>query len=324
MDITGSHNILVNHNTFIGYADDFDDDSALLYKEAVQVDYAYDGSIGSIDEVLAKAGTSNAVYDNAPSYNITIQNSQFLPSYNPDGTIARYSTPPMGAHVNICENNISDCIHDIKFINNYVLDSLDVGSPPINSYNDGISHWRTMSGLEISGNIFRSTTSMTNDYTIRLHASANTPGIHNVLINDNKFVDIEPREGYIYMRAADSSMPIGTISNVEICRNKVYLSKPDNHKPFLTQSGQGISDVRSDCDNQFLSLSEFDMCLIDGTLCGDNANKNEAADKADKTPSAPNTGLGLLLKSPLLVAISGLITASIIFLITRHQTARRR
>jgi hypothetical protein len=291
IDIAGSHDIVINRNKFIGHADNFTSDQTILYKEAVQVDYAYQGGTGVSDALLAQAGATSAVHDNAPSYNITVQDSQFLPSYNADGSINRHSTVPMGEHVNICSADINDCLRNIKFINNYVLDSMDIGTP---ESDNGLLHWRTMSGLEIRGNIFQSTTPTTNNNLIYLRASVGTPGIHDVKISDNQFVAVQPRQGYVYMRAADSGTPIGVIDQVEICNNQFFLSSPTKHAPLLAKSGSAISNIYTDCNNQFRPLAEFDTCLIgeaDCTTIGEGSTTLSDDGENGQIPSAPETGV---------------------------------
>jgi len=132
IDIDGSHNVNITNSVFTGFNGSQD------FKEAIQVDYS--------NKKAMSYKNKGDQYDNLPSYDVTVDNNQFLPVSKKSGQVSSYAPNPIGEHA-IYGHGKAGIIHDVHFTNNTVVDPkplMDDGVAPI--------HFQGISNLWITGN----------------------------------------------------------------------------------------------------------------------------------------------------------------------------
>ncbi|WHQ69492.1 hypothetical protein KEC54_24655 [Methylorubrum extorquens] len=253
IDVGGSENIIINDNTFIGSHGDIRLANDIT-KEAVQVDYAWMLGMKIPESDLKASGTGLHVYNNAPSRNIVVRNSRFVPSYNPDGSIESYPPPPFGVHATTseCLRNLRMCIGDVRFEGNVVLDVVDVG---VQRRNQGIIHFGLQGKINISGNTFQNIHTH-NDYMVSVEVPDGKLDSVSIDVDKNRFMWSDPRVAVILIREGVALAKSEHLERmVRICDNDFYIDRLKGLPRLIDGHDRDAKIRRSDCGNRFSGLS---------------------------------------------------------------------
>ena len=197
-----------------------------LYKEAIQLDYAYTGAAGGDalnDRLVAACGT----FDGSASSDITVQNSTFSAARD-DEDILSWAPCPMGQHA--YSPNAQNA--RIRFINNVVTDAI-----PLNSLSGGAWPRGTLSfvprvDLEIAGNRFEATLPATqrenwiqivSNSDGRVADPATMMPTSGISVTSNCFSGYAPTSAYVRLEC-DMDHPNYRISDVTISDNQTACS----------------------------------------------------------------------------------------------------
>ncbi len=221
VDIDGSHNVNITNSTFTGFNASTDYD----YKEAIQVDYS--------DTKAMSYHQSGDQYDDLASYDVNVTNNKFIPLSKASGAVKSFAPNPIGEHV-VYKKGVHGLIHDIHFTGNFVQDA----KPLLDDSGDGANiHFIMVNNLYISGNTFENVNALGSGNYIRITNSISNIAISNIQITNNKFVNLDPDNRYIYF---DNSKG-GGISKIKVTGNKITSSKPDI--PFVLSNGLSTGDL---------------------------------------------------------------------------------
>lgn len=141
LDLGGCRNIEIDNCKFYGINNTTTNRE---YVESIQIDYSYPS--GLTDQSDYEKGNT----DGLPTYNVVVKNSEFLPIYNGDGSVAYYAPSAIGSHASFADGRL----HGIKFVNNKIVDGVAFNK------NVSINGWVHFKGVEdvlIDGNSFINT-----------------------------------------------------------------------------------------------------------------------------------------------------------------------
>lgn len=204
IDICGSHNIHIKNSTFNG----FYPKKGYEYKEAIQVDYSNSKAMS-----YKNSGDS---YDGLPSYNVYISNNKFLPINKASGTIKSYAPNPVGEHV-VYTKLFNGTIHDVYFKGNTVQDA-----KPLREEDGANLHFVAVSNLYIENNTFENKHALGSGNYIRLYNTRSDIQMDNLNIKNNKFVNLNPGNRYVYFEKDGEA---GDITGVDVSNNQITSSK---------------------------------------------------------------------------------------------------
>ncbi len=148
LDLGGSSNIHISSCVFLGNATGTDESGfagsteyPALYKEAIQIDYAKNVSGG--------VASDSSLLDSAPTHDVTVDGSLFLPIYTDSSvsSLYKYAPLPLGQHDS---DNADDIIHSIQLTNSFMLDM-----KPVNYNGDGLDapiHFTDSYDIQITNN----------------------------------------------------------------------------------------------------------------------------------------------------------------------------
>ncbi len=202
IDLDGSHDINVTNSVFTGFNGSQD------YKEAIQIDY-------SNAKAMSYKNPGDQ-YDNLPTYDVKVNNNQFLPVSKKSGQVQSYAPNPIGEHA-IYGHGAAGIIHNVYFTNNTVVD-------PKPLMDDGVAtiHFKGVSNLWITGNKFINQHVLGSGNYIYLYNSESGYDMTNLNIENNTFTNVNPTKQYIYL---DSSTATNPMTNVSITGNKATTQK---------------------------------------------------------------------------------------------------
>lgn len=180
-DIDGSHNISISNSIFTG----FNPAPKNIFKEAIQIDYSNRTAMTYI--------VPSDKYDNLPTYNVYVQNNQFLPIKTTKG-IKSFAPNPIGEHT-FYINKPQRFVHNIIFNNNTVIDSI-----PRSSINQATINFDGVDHLTISNNHFINTQSRNTANYIRIYNPLNKYRISEIKIYNNTFIRINPLDQFIQLK----------------------------------------------------------------------------------------------------------------------------
>lgn len=223
IDIDGSHNVTVKNSVFTGFNGSMD------FKEAIQVDYS--------NKKAMSHKLAGDKYDNLPSYDVTVDNNQFLPVSRESGQVQSYAPNPIGEHA-VYKKGQAGIIHNVYFTNNTVVD-------PKPFLGDGVAtiHFKCVSDLYITGNKFINQHVLGSGNYIYLYNSQADYDMTNLNITDNTFTNVNPTKQYVYLDSKDTTNPM---TNVNISHNDINTQTKGI--PFvqgnfpLTSAGIKITD----------------------------------------------------------------------------------
>ncbi|AVK64752.1 N-acetylmuramoyl-L-alanine amidase [Lactobacillus sp. CBA3606] len=210
LDIGGSRNISVKRSSFIG----FNFISKSDYKEAIQIDYSNKKAMSYI--------LRDDKYDDLPSYNIYINDNQFLPIMKKN-KIKYYAPNPIGEHI-IYNNAKAGIVHDVHFDNNEVVNSI-----PRRQMQTGIVNFEGASNIFIFNNNFSNTVAAGPASYIRVHNPLKTYKMSGIYIAGNTFSNINPTRQYIIIQSIRQNNPFrqSYVNNNEVIsdwRNSVFIN----------------------------------------------------------------------------------------------------
>lgn len=202
IDIDGSHNVNITNSVFTGFNGSQD------FKEAIQVDYS--------NKKAMSYKNKGDQYDNLPSYDVTVDNNQFLPVSKKSGQVSSYAPNPIGEHA-IYGHGKAGIIHDVHFTNNTVVD-------PKPLMDDGVAtiHFKGISNLWITGNKFINQHVLGSGNYIYLLNSEPDYTMTNLNITDNTFTNVNPTKQYVFLDSTSSDNPM---TDVTITGNKAITQK---------------------------------------------------------------------------------------------------
>lgn len=211
LDIDGSHHISITNSRFVGFNPEKNQD----YKEAIQIDYS--------NLTAMTYRNPGDKYDNLPTYDVKVNNNQFLPIYGHAGQITSYAPNPIGEHI-VYNNGRSGVIHDIHFTNNTIIDP-----KPLSKNDSATIRFIDVSNLWIKNNKFiNRRVSSSGNYIYLKNIIANYK-MKNLNIKNNTFTNINPNKQYILLHSINKKNPM---LNINITGNKVFHQR--NTTPFVT------------------------------------------------------------------------------------------
>ncbi|AKP64937.1 N-acetylmuramoyl-L-alanine amidase [Levilactobacillus koreensis] len=221
IDIDGSHDVNITNSVFTGFNGSQD------FKEAIQVDY-------SNKKAMSHKNPGDK-YDNLPSYDVTVDNNQFLPVSKKSGQVDSYAPNPIGEHA-VYGHGAAGIIHNVYFTNNTVVD-------PKPLLDDGVAtiHFKCVSNLWITGNKFINQHVLGSGNYIYLYNSEPGYQMSNLNITDNTFTNVNPTKQYVYLDTKDTTNPMTdvTIQNNDVTTQHKGSTFVDSNFP-LTGSGMTI------------------------------------------------------------------------------------
>lgn len=213
IDLDGSHTIKITNSKFIG----FNPRSGQDYKEAIQIDYSNPSAM-----TYRNPGDQ---YDNLPTYDVKVNNSQFLPIYTTSGQILSYAPNPIGEHI-FYNDGKSGIIHDIHFTNNTVVDP-----KPLMGNKNATIRFIDVSNLWIEHNTFTNLKVLSSGNYIYLNNLINNYKMNNLNIKNNTFNNISPNNQYIFLNSIHQKK---AMTNVTITGNKIIDRK--TNIPFVKEN----------------------------------------------------------------------------------------
>ncbi|PWF99779.1 hypothetical protein [Levilactobacillus bambusae] len=259
IDIDGSQNVALNHILFLGNnpVGRLGD----LNKELIQVDYAmkwalsYQWSPNEIDQ---------NVYDNLASNNISVSNSQFKPIYNSHHEIYGFSGLPIGEHT----INDQQLIHDVKFMNNVIVDPIPQNNIGVWNYsNNSIIHFEGINNLKIKNNIFRqsnSDESVTSQHWISVFkpSTSLTSDFKNIVISNNKFINTASKSSLIDVNDNElmnhTKLGAPLLTNGKIIDNELDLNKSMDAYNILSRIDKDQwKFINNDRKNKMITRKNF-------------------------------------------------------------------
>ncbi|WP_203639159.1 N-acetylmuramoyl-L-alanine amidase [Levilactobacillus wangkuiensis] len=223
IDIDGSHNVNITNSVFTGFNGSQD------FKEAIQVDYS--------NKKAMSYKNKGDQYDNLPSYDVTVDNNQFLPVSKKSGQVSSYAPNPIGEHA-IYGHGKAGIIHDVHFTNNTVVD-------PKPLMDDGVAtiHFKGISNLWITGNKFINQHVLGSGNYIYLLNSEPAYTMTNLNITDNTFTNVNPTKQYVYLDSTSDDNPMTdvTITGNNAITQKLGATFVKGNFP-LTSAGIDIND----------------------------------------------------------------------------------
>jgi len=192
IDLDGSHAINITNSVFTGFNGSQD------FKEAIQIDYS--------NKKAMSYKNKGDQYDNLPTYDVTVDNNQFLPVSKKSGQVASYAPNPIGEHA-IYGHGTAGIIHDVHFTNNTVVDPKPLMS-------DGVAtiHFKGISNLWITGNKFINQHVLGSGNYIYLLNSEPAYTMTNLNITDNTFTNVNPTKQYVYLDTTSSDNPMTDVT----------------------------------------------------------------------------------------------------------------
>ncbi|ANN48312.1 N-acetylmuramoyl-L-alanine amidase [Levilactobacillus brevis] len=263
IDIDGSHNVNITNSVFTGFNGSQD------FKEAIQVDYSNKKAMS-----YKNAGDQ---YDNLPSYNVKVDNNQFLPVSKKSGQVQSYAPNPIGEHA-IYGHGAAGIIHDVYFTNNTVVD-------PKPLLDDGVAtiHFKGISNLWITGNKFINQHVLGSGNYIYLYNSEADYQMTNLNITDNTFTNVNPTKQYVYL---DSSTAKNPMTGVTITGNQATTQQ--SVVPFVNSNfdltGDGIKIASNSVKKQKATTTTVKpKQKITTTKVNKNAQKLKKRKQTNKT-----------------------------------------
>ena len=195
-----------------------------LYKEAIQLDYAYTGAAGGtpgagLNALLVAAGGR---FDDSPSTDITVKNSTFAAARDDDGIVS-WAPCPMGQHTYSPDTQNAR----IAFVNNVVSDAIPLNSLSGGAWPRGALSFVPIVDLEVTGNRFEATlpaTERENWIQIVSNSDGRIPDPSSmrpssaIAITDNRFGGFAPTRAYVRLES-NKDHPNYRISDVTVSGN---------------------------------------------------------------------------------------------------------
>lgn len=202
IDLDGSHDINITNSVFTGFNGSKD------FKEAIQVDYS--------NKTAMSYKNPGDQYDNLPTYDVNVDNNQFLPVSKDSGRVISYAPNPIGEHA-IYNHGKAGIIHDVHFTNNTVVDPKPLMA-------DGVAtiHFKDVSNLWITGNKFINQRVLGSGNYIYLYNIEPDYNMTNLNIKNNTFTNVNPTKQYVFLDSVNKDNPM---TNVNITGNKATSQK---------------------------------------------------------------------------------------------------
>lgn len=214
LDTDGSHNITISNSNFWGFNAAPNND----FREAIQIDYSDRAGMSYIQP--------RDVYDDLPTYNVTIINNRFLPILN-KSSIKYYAPNPIGEHT-FYPNSKNGLIHNIYFINNDVVDP-----KPRTGAHAGVINFLGIQNLTVANNRFTNIHSSGPSNYIHILNPLNEYTMSGITISNNVFTNINPILQYIFL---ENSNHKSSMHNIQVNNNLVL----DSDHPALLISAPNI------------------------------------------------------------------------------------
>ncbi len=192
IDLDGSHDIDITNSVFTGFNGSKD------FKEAIQVNY-------SNAKAMSYKNPGDQ-YDNLPTYDVNVDNNQFLPVSKASGRVISYAPNPIGEHA-IYNDGKAGVIHDVHFTDNTVVDPKPLMA-------DGVAtiHFKNVSNLWITGNKFINQRVLGSGNYIYLYNAEPNYKMTNLNIEDNTFTNVNPTKQYVYLDTSNKDNPMTDVS----------------------------------------------------------------------------------------------------------------
>ncbi|HIZ35625.1 MAG TPA: hypothetical protein H9815_07585 [Candidatus Ruania gallistercoris] len=192
-----------------------------LYKEAIQLDYAYTGASGGagLNDLLEAAG---GTFDGSASTDITVEHSTFAAARDDDGIVS-WAPCPMGQHAYSPDEQNAR----IRFVRNVVSDAIPLNSLSGGAWPRGALSFVPIVDLEVTGNRFEATVPAAqreNWIQIVSNSDGRLPDPSTMLpssgiaVTDNRFGGFAPTRAYVRLES-DMDHPNYRISDVIVSGN---------------------------------------------------------------------------------------------------------
>lgn len=261
IDLDGSHNINITNSVFTGFNGSQD------FKEAIQIDYS--------NKKAMSHKNKGDKYDNLPTYDVTVDNNQFLPVSKKSGQVSSYAPNPIGEHA-IYGHGKAGIIHDVHFTNNTVVD-------PKPLMDDGVAtiHFKGISNLWITGNKFINQHVLGSGNYIYLLNSEPDYTMTNLNVTDNTFTNVNPTKQYVFL---DSTSDDNPMTDVTIKGNQATTQKSG---ATFVKANFPLTDSSIDIANNKITKGSFVNTDVTSTITTTTVHKPTKPSKPNKKPTKP-------------------------------------